>query len=96
MLQKIFMNMEFIPLREFLLSGAYLQNGDYVYCHNKEGYPLQKDMDASMLYVITATDGHKLETISFSGLETMIDLEKGNDFWWILKLPEPIRKKIGL
>jgi len=88
--------MEFTSLNDFLQSDQYLQNGDYVYRHNKADYPLQKDLDATGLYVITASNGHKLEAVSFSGQEASIDLEAEKGFWWVLKLPEWVRKKIGL
>lgn len=88
--------MEFTSLNDFLQSGLYLQNGDYVYRHDKADYPLQKDVNANELYVIIASNGHKLDVISFSGQETSIDLEAENGFWWVLKLPEWVRKKIGL
>lgn len=90
------MKLEFDELKEFLLKDIYLQNGDYVYRHDKEGYPLQKEVDANELYVITSANGHKLKALSFTGKEKEIDLEKEEGFWWVLKLPEFVRRKIGL
>lgn len=88
--------MEFIELKDFLPKRLYLKNGDYVYYYDREGYPLQKDLDASRLYVITVADGHKLEVVSFSGKEAKIDLEAVTGYWWVLKLPEFVRQKMGL
>lgn len=90
------MTIEFAELKDFLSKGLYLKTGDYVYHHDREGYPLQKDLDASGLYVITTANGHKLEVVSFSSEEAKIDLETVTGYWWVLKLPEPIRQKMGL
>ena len=49
------MKMEFDTLEDFLSKGTYLQNGDYVYKHDKQDYPLQKEIDANELYVTGIT-----------------------------------------
>lgn len=90
------MKMEFTALKDFLLTDLYLQNGDYVYNHDNNDYPLKKELDASKLYVVISADGHKLKAISFSGKEGEIDLTTTTGFWWVLKLPEVVRKNIGL
>lgn len=90
------MKMEFDTLEDFLSKGTYLQNGDYVYKHDKQDYPLQKEIDANELYVITSADKHHLKALSFTGVVKEIDLEKADGFWWVLKLPETVRKQIGL
>jgi hypothetical protein len=63
-----------------LSSDQYLQKGDYVYEHDREGYPLQKDIDVAKLYVITGANRHKLELLSLANKEIEIDLQSAEGY----------------
>jgi hypothetical protein len=91
------MELEYINLQEFLLRNASLKIGDYLYRHDKNEYPLKNEHNISNLFFVTKGNGHKLtiHNIASSNIE-QVDLNVTTEFWWILPLPDSIRKKIGL
>ncbi len=91
------MELEFKRMDDFLKLEVELQNGDYLYEHDKETYPLKNEFDLENLYFVTMNLDGKLEIHSKEGnKEKPINLRNLNNNWWIMKLPEFIRKKIGL
>ena len=90
--------MELIPLNDFLRETSYLRKGDYIYEHNNERAPVNNEMDISKLYQVWEADGHKLQIYSMASKDDMIEinLETLTGFWWILRLPDNVRKCIGL
>jgi len=91
------MELEYISLSEFLNNSIYLQKGDYLYKHNKDEYPLKKDYDISNLFFVIENNQHKLKVHNMSNNNVInMDLSSTSEHWWILALPNSVRKQIGL
>ncbi|SFN60001.1 hypothetical protein SAMN05444143_1341 [Flavobacterium succinicans] len=91
------MELEYINLTEFLNRNIPLKKGDYLYKHDKNEYPLKNEYDISNLFFVTESNGHKLtiHNMSNSNIE-QVDLSSTSEIWWLLPLPNLIRKQIGL
>lgn len=91
------MELKYINLTEFLSHNTPLKKGDYLYRHDKNEYPLKDEYDISNLFFVTESNGHKLtiHNMSNSSIE-QIDLNSTSEIWWLLPLPNFIRKQIGL
>ncbi|AMO19762.1 hypothetical protein [Flavobacterium columnare] len=91
------MKLKYIDLTQFLKSNKLLNKGDYLYRHDKNEYPLKEEFDLSNLYFVTESNGHELtiHNMSNSNIEK-IDLNSTSEIWWLLPLPDLIRKQIGL
>ncbi len=91
------MEFEFKRGDDFLSLEMDLQNGDYLYEHTKNTYPLKDDFDLANLHFVTNSQNGTAQIYSMSGdKERIINYSELTENWWIMKLPDFIRKKIGL
>lgn len=90
------MKLEFNKINDLLSEGLLFEIGDYIYFHNSEEYPFQKEVDASRLYVITKVNSDNFEVISFTSEKKTIYFCEKIEYLWGLKLPIPIRKILRL
>lgn len=91
------MKLEFKSLNDFLESAIILQKGDYLYEHDKDTYPLKKELDISNLYFVTLVLNENIEIHSMAENKVKnIKLKDLKGSWWIMKIPVFIREKLGL
>lgn len=91
------MELEFKRVDEFLKMNIDLQNGDYLYEHDKDLYPLNNEFDLTNLYFVTMPMNKTLTVFSMSGKkERFLNLNDLENNWWIMKLPYFFREKLGL
>ncbi|MFA7446104.1 MAG: hypothetical protein WCY89_09170 [Flavobacteriaceae bacterium] len=88
--------MEFTELSEIIKNDDFkFQKHDYLYHHNKEGYPLKNDMNSDNLFFVIESSGIKVKIMSILiGNEKEISLSDSFDKWWFLRLPEHIKNKL--
>lgn len=91
------MELEFKRVDDFRLMNLNLQNGDYLYEHDKDLYPLNNEFDLANLYFVTKPLQENLKVFSMVGdKQRTLNLDKLDNNWWVMKLPHFIREKIGL
>ncbi|MGV4414020.1 hypothetical protein [Chryseobacterium sp. T1] len=91
------MELEFKRVDDFRLMNLNLQNGDYLYEHDKDLYPLNNEFDLTNLYFVTKSLQENLKVFSMVGdKQRTLNLDKLDNNWWVMKLPHFIREKIGL
>jgi hypothetical protein len=88
--------MELQKLSDFFKNDNYkFQKLDYLYLHYKSDYPLSNEMDFKNFFFIIEISVNKVKVMGLVTKEkkefNFYDL-KGN--WWILRIPESIRKKL--
>ena len=91
------MEFEFKRVDDFVKLEIQLQNGDYMYEHSTDIYPLRKEVDLENLYFVTNNSNGIVQLHSMArNKEISINLIDLDNNWWVMKLPEFVRKKIGL
>ena len=88
--------MELQKLSDIFKNSDYkFQKLDYLYLHDKSGYPLKNEMDFENFFFIVEVSNTKIKLMGLlTGQEKELNFSdlKGN--WWILRIPEFIRMKL--
>lgn len=86
-----------ITLEEFLeRKKPVLRRGDYIYQHHNEECP-QRPSDASKLFFVVGIDENIVKVHSYANEKKDVVLKNlQGHHWWILELPPPLRKQLGL
>lgn len=90
------MTMELQYLSDFFKNGDYkFLKLDYLYLHDRDGYPLRNEMDFENFFFVIEVLNDKIKVFGLvTGKEKEINFSdlKGN--WWFIRIPEYITKKL--
>jgi len=90
------MNMEFAKLSDILKTSEFeFQKLDYLYLHNKDTYPLKKEMDFDNLHFVIESSGFTVRVMGvLDGKEKEFNFSGSKDNWWFIRIPDYITKKL--
>ena len=68
---------------------------DYIYIHEKDGYPLQNEMNLENFFFVTEVLDDKIIVMGIvNSEEKEFVFSDFKDNWWFIRIPEEIRKKL--
>ena len=89
--------MEIEKLNKFISKGIVIQNGDYLYQHDKEDDFLSNNIDFLKMYFIEESLGNDLKIHGLlSNYKKSVRINELDNFWWIFRLHPNERRALQI